>query len=93
MSKLGKEAKRAGRKVEKAIKSPFSRVAEEFKDSPIGKQLRNLKDSVLPDIPDPVVPPAVPLPDEEEIRRARRRKSRMRRTGRASTVLSQDTLG
>lgn len=35
---------------------------------------------------------AIPLPDEEELARIRRRKAR-RGTGRESTVLSQDSFG
>lgn len=41
-------------------------------------------------------PPTVPLPDEEELRRARRRRlAGQPRTGRASTILTsdEDTLG
>jgi hypothetical protein len=41
-------------------------------------------------------PPAVPMPDEEELRKARRRRiASQPRAGRASTILSsdEDTLG
>jgi hypothetical protein len=44
----------------------------------------------------PGLPPAVPLPDEEDIKRSRRRSSaaQLQRSGRASTILSDsDRLG
>lgn len=37
--------------------------------------------------------PVIPLPDEEELARVRRRRNARRAGGRASTVLSDDRLG
>lgn len=51
-----------------------------------------------PNTPPPAPPPTVPLPDEEDLQRARRRSTRgqTRRGGRSSTILSggeSDYLG
>ena len=52
--------------------------------------------AVAAEEPAPAPPPAVPMPDEEDIRRAKRRSTtaQMQRAGRASTILSDsDRLG
>jgi hypothetical protein len=57
----------------------------------------NARGALMPYMPTPPgEPPAVPMPDEEDLQRARRRstRSQMQRSGRSSTILSDsDRLG
>lgn len=85
---IGKKAKKAFKKAEKPLiglaTGGLSYVAS------------GAKDYFMPKVPDINFPdeapagPTVPMPDEEQISRSRRRR---RNSGRLSTILSDDGLG
>lgn len=66
--------------------------------SPITMGISLMKDMLTPNLPDapdaPTVtrPKSMPTPDDEEVRRARRRSltDQLQRRGRASTILTND---
>lgn len=82
--KVKKEAKRFGNKLKKGV--------------------RKIGDMLTPDMPEIIIEgdqaaeagPQYVMPDEEEIRRARRRRGASSRSGRSATIMSgdsTDTLG
>ena len=95
MSGLGKGARKLGKKVTK-VADPIGYKL--LRKSGLEKKLERNVDKYVWGIEDPIEipePPVMPDEDDEALRRARRRNTarQRRRSGRASTVLSQDTLG
>lgn len=87
MAKLHKFTKRVSISQRLLRKTLGEKTYDQF--HPIGTALVNAETPVAP-------PPVVPMPDEEDIRRARRRSTvaQLGRSGRAATILSDsDRLG
>ena len=95
MGGLGKGARKLGKKVTKKVDPIGYKI---FRKSGLEAEAEKNVDKYVWGIEDPVEipePPVMPDEDDEALRKARRRNTarQRRRSGRASTVLSQDTLG
>lgn len=83
-SQIGAEARRLEGKSEYAINPTAGAQVEAG---------RSVMPTAPGDIPTPEAPTAMPVPDDELARTARRRARQKRRGGRSSSILTGDTLG
>lgn len=59
----------------------------------VNEEAEKAYSSMTPKMPQQEEEPAIPLPDEEELARIRRRKAAGRSGGRSSTVLTEERFG
>lgn len=105
--KIKKEAKRFGNRLKKGAKDVTENaldIATVGTYSAAKKGVQKIGDYLTPEMPEIIIEgdqaaeagPQYVMPDEEEIRRARRRRGASSRSGRSATIMSgdsTDTLG